>query len=100
MSPEQLSGAKVDGRSDLFSLGVVLFELLTGSKPFEADSMATLMFQIANQPHQSPTNFRPDLPPSILAIIDHALTKDVTQRYQRGNEMAQDLRACNQGIPG
>lgn len=100
MSPEQLSGAKVDGRSDLFSLGVVLFELLTGSKPFEADSMATLMFQIANQPHQSPTNFRPDLPPSILAIIDRALTKDVTQRYQRGNEMAQDLRACNQGIPG
>jgi serine/threonine-protein kinase len=99
MSPEQLSGAKVDGRSDLFSLGVVLFELLTGSKPFEADSMATLMFQIANQPHQSPTNFRPDLPPAILAIIDRALTKDVTLRYQRGNEMAQELRACLPSIP-
>jgi serine/threonine-protein kinase len=98
MSPEQLAGTKVDGRSDLFSLGVVLFEMLTGEKPFQADSVATLMFQIANQPHQSPTKVRPDLPPGCQAIIDKALQKDTTQRYQRGQEMAQDLRACLQQL--
>lgn len=98
MSPEQLAGAKVDGRSDLFSLGVVLFELLTGAKPFQADSVATLLFQIANQPHQPPATIRPDLPASCQAVIDRALQKDVTLRYQRGSEMAQDLREGFQGV--
>ncbi|MDE3226120.1 MAG: serine/threonine protein kinase [Nitrospirota bacterium] len=97
MSPEQLAGGKVDGRSDSFSLGVVLFELLTGEKPFQDDSIATLLFQIANQPHQSPTKIRPDLPASFQAVIDRALQKDVRVRYQRGNEMAQDLQGCLQG---
>lgn len=98
MSPEQLAGIKVDGRSDLFSLGVVLFELLTGEKPFQADSVATLLFQIANQPHQSPAKIRPDLPVACRAVIDRALQKDVTLRYQRGSEMAEDLRGCLQGL--
>lgn len=99
MSPEQLAGHKVDGRSDLFSLGVVLFELLTGEKPFQAESVATLMFQIANQPHQSPVKVRPDLPAGCEAVVDRALQKPVEQRYQRGAEMAQDLRACLKGQP-
>ncbi len=65
---------------------------------FQADSVATLLFQIANQPHQSPTKIRPDLPASCQAVIDRALQKDVALRYQRGSEMARDLRGCLQGV--
>jgi serine/threonine-protein kinase len=99
MSPEQLSGVKVDGRSDIFSLGVVLFEMLTGERPFQGDSVATLMYTIANQPHPSPFDLRPDLPKTLGPIIDRALAKDVTKRYQRGLEMAQDLRTIIQSLP-
>ena len=94
MSPEQLSGKKVDGRSDLFSLGVTLYQLLTGTLPFTADSMATLMFKIANEPHPAAQSARPDLPAPLNAVIDKALHKDLNQRYQRGSEMAADLRAA------
>jgi CHASE2 domain-containing sensor protein/predicted Ser/Thr protein kinase len=94
MSPEQLSGKKVDGRSDIFSLGVTLYQLLTGSLPFTADSMATLMFKIANEPHPSAATLRPDLPGPLGTVIDKALHKDVAQRYQRGSEFATDLRAA------
>ena len=93
MSPEQLAGKKVDGRSDLFSLGVTLYQMLTGSLPFTADSMATLMFKIANEPHPPIRTLRPDLPEGIDAVIDRALAKDVTQRFQTGAEMAQAIRS-------
>ncbi|MES2491085.1 MAG: serine/threonine-protein kinase [Pseudomonadota bacterium] len=93
MSPEQLSGKKVDGRSDLFSLGVTLFQLLTGSLPFKADSMATLMFKIANEQHTNVCTVRPDLPPQIDAVINRALQKTAEARYSNGGEMARDLRA-------
>ncbi|MBI2382611.1 MAG: CHASE2 domain-containing protein [Gammaproteobacteria bacterium] len=93
MSPEQLSGKKVDGRSDLFSLGVTLYQLLTGALPFQADSMATLMFKIANEPHPKPSVIRPDLPKEVDGIVDKALAKDFNQRYQRGGDFARDLRA-------
>ncbi|MGH8460978.1 MAG: CHASE2 domain-containing serine/threonine-protein kinase [Stenotrophobium sp.] len=92
MSPEQLSGKRVDGRSDLFSLGVTLYQLMTGSLPFQADSMATLMFKIANEPHADAIVIRPDLPPQVSTIIDRALQKDPEKRYQRGSEMSADLR--------
>jgi len=92
MSPEQLSGKRVDGRSDLFSLGVTLFQLLTGSLPFHADSMATLMFKIANEPYTPPRSVRADLPPAIDAIIERALQKNPDTRYATGREFAQDLR--------
>jgi CHASE2 domain-containing sensor protein/predicted Ser/Thr protein kinase len=94
MSPEQLSGKKVDGRSDLFSLGVTLYQLLTGTLPFTADSMATLMFKIANEPHPSAAGARPDLPAPLCAVIDRALEKDLAKRYARGSEMSADLRAA------
>jgi len=94
MSPEQLSGRKVDGRSDLFSLGVMLFQLCTGQLPFKADSMASLMYKIANDAHPSPMEVRPDLPPCLTSIIDKALAKLANERYSRGAEMARNLRAC------
>ena len=93
MSPEQLSGKRVDGRSDLFSLGVMLFQMLTGQLPFKGDSMATLMFMIANEPHPNILEVRADLPPVLKDIVDRALHKDVDARYQTGAEMEKDLRA-------
>lgn len=94
MSPEQIAGRKVDGRSDLFSLGVMLYQLVTGHLPFEADSMATLMYKIANELHPDPGVFDPDLPECVAHIIDRALAKEPDGRYPTGSEMAHDLRAC------
>ena len=93
MSPEQLAGSKVDGRADLFSLGVTLYEMLTGEKPFTGESVATLMFRIANTPHQNIMTLRADLPPGTEEIINTALQKTPDERYQRGQQMAADLRA-------
>ncbi len=95
MSPEQLSGSTVDGRSDLFSLGVVLFELLTGEKPFQGESIATLMFKIAHKPHQSASKIRQDLPQYCRTIINRALQKDPAKRYQSGAELATALSASH-----
>ncbi|MBX3647283.1 MAG: CHASE2 domain-containing protein [Rhodocyclaceae bacterium] len=94
MSPEQLAGKKIDGRSDLFSLGVMLFQMVSGKLPFEGDSMAQLMFKIANEPHPHVRDFNPQVPECLAAIIDKALAKDNVQRYQTGAELAADLRAC------
>lgn len=96
MSPEQLEGRSLDGRSDLFALGVSLYQLLTGQLPFRADSMPRLMQKIATEPH-SPINLvRPDLPPCIVGIVDKVLAKSPEDRYQNGAELAAALRACAQ----
>ena len=94
MSPEQLAGKKVDGRSDLFSLGVMLYQMLTGRLPFSGESMATLMYKIANEPHQDPLEIRPELPRQVKAIINKALQKLPNERYTRGAQMMKDLKAC------
>lgn len=94
MSPEQLAGKRVDGRSDLFSLGVMLFQLITGKLPFRAESMATLMYKIANEAHPPIKNLRPDVPDCVDTIINKALQKDRSKRYQTGAEIAKDIRNC------
>jgi tRNA A-37 threonylcarbamoyl transferase component Bud32 len=94
MSPEQLAGKKVDGRSDLFSLGVTMYQLCTGQLPFKGESMASLMFKIANESPQNVLELRPDLPPCLAAILQKILVKKVAERYQTGGELATDLRAC------
>ncbi len=99
MSPEQLAGKKIDGRSDLFSLGVTLYQLCCGQLPFSGDSMAQLMFKIANEPHIDIRSVAPDLPGAVLAIVNQALDKDINKRYQRGAEMAAALRTCALEIP-
>jgi len=96
MSPEQLAGKKVDGRSDLFSLGVMLFQLVTGRLPFQGDSMATLMYKIANENHPAADSIRPDLPRCVSIVINRALAKDREKRYQTGAQMASDIRKCAQ----
>jgi len=97
MSPEQLSGKKVDGRSDLFSLAVSLYQLLCGALPFVGDSMAQLMFKIANEAATDILSVRPDLPPALAAFLEKAMAKDADQRYQTGDEFAAALRAAYAG---
>ena len=99
MSPEQVAGKKVDGRADLFSLTVALYEFLTGEKPFKGgDGIGTLLFQIANDPHPDPIAVNPRLPPCVKTIIDKGLAKNPDQRYARGSELAAALRACSAAL--
>ena len=91
MSPEQFSGQKVDGRSDIFSLGTTMFQLLTGTLPFYAESPALLMSQIMNFPHPNPRAINPRVIPAIVAIVDRTLEKDRENRYQTAKDLARDL---------
>ena len=100
MSPEQLAGRKIEGHSDLFSLGVSLYQLACGKLPFEGDSMAQLMYRIANEPHTDILTIRADLPPCLAAIINRSLAKQVEDRYASGTEMAEALRQCAAGLQG
>jgi len=99
MSPEQLEGRTVTGRSDLFSLGVSLFQLLTGQLPFSADSMTGLMQQIAEAPHPPLRAFRPDLPACVESVVDRALAKNPESRFDTGAQMAAALEDCRVRIP-
>ncbi len=97
MSPEQLADAEIDGQSDLFALGVMLFHLLTGELPFRGESIAMLMYLIANEPHRDIFQLRPDLVqpfPALAAIIDKALEKEPVDRFKNGFEMAESLKQC------
>ena len=94
MSPEQLAGKRVDGRSDLFSLGVTMYQLLTGELPFVGESLASLMYKIANEKHPDIRMFNPELPTCVAKIINKALHKDIDRRFQSGAQMMSALKRC------
>ena len=99
MSPEQMSGQRVDGRADLYSLGVMLFQMLTGQLPHRAESMAKLMYRIANEPAPDLRSVRPDLPESLARVVGQALSKRPEARQADGRQMATELRAVAAELP-
>ena len=96
MAPEQLSGEGVDGRSDLFSLGVILYAMVTGHSPFQGDSATTVSFKVANREPVAASAFDLNLPPELDEVISRAMAKDPQQRYQSGADFADDLRQLQQ----
>ena len=97
MSPEQLAGKKIQGASDLFSLAVSLYQMLCGKLPFEGESMAQLMFKIANEPPADILSIRPDVPPGLAAFLQRALEKNPEARFGSGQEFASALRTAFAG---
>jgi serine/threonine-protein kinase len=93
MSPEQVAGKPVDGRTDIYSLGLVLFELLTGQKVYQAENLTALLYKIVHEPPPALTIVRADLSPDLQPIFDRVLHKDPVHRYYRAREFAQALRA-------
>ena len=101
MAPEQLSGEGSDGRSDLFSLGVILYAMVTGHSAFQGSSATTVCFKVANREPVAASAFDLTLPPQLDAVISRAIAKNPDERYQRGAEFAEDLRFLQQNYkPG
>lgn len=99
MSPEQFMGNPVDGRSDLFSCGVILYQLLTGEKPFTGESTTTIMYKVLREEPVPPSQLNLSLAPELDAVVRKALAKAPAQRFQTGHEFAQALRAAIAGQP-
>ncbi|HET7775864.1 MAG TPA: serine/threonine-protein kinase, partial [Azospira sp.] len=101
MAPEQIMGHPVDGRADIFSLGVVLYQWLTGVAPFDGETVTTIMYRVINEGPALPTRVMPEVPPGFEAILARALAKSPEERYQTASEMAADLRRYAElGSPG
>ena len=98
MAPEQLSGEPADGRSDLFSLGVLLYAMVTGHSAFHGNSATTVCFKVVNREPVPASAFDLGLPPELDAVISRAMAKDPAQRYQSGADLARDLRELRQAL--
>src|SRR5271170_2699500 len=92
MSPEQVKGRPVDGRTDIFSLGVVLYEMLTGEKPFPGQSITTVIYKIVNEDPIPPRQLNPSVHPGLNDIVMRALAKEPEERYQSCREFQEDLK--------
>ncbi|MDR0716837.1 MAG: protein kinase [Azoarcus sp.] len=91
MSPQQVREMPIDHRSDIYSLGVVMYQLLTGHLPFETDNNYTLIYRIANEPPPPLIGYRPEIPEALDAIVRRAMEKDIDRRYQSWIEFSHDL---------
>jgi len=98
MSPEQISGMKVDGRSDIFSLGIVFYQLLTGELPFGGENLAAIMYQITTVDPEPPTKHNPKIYKAAVAILNRALEKSLESRYQDAKQMGDHLRLLAQKL--
>jgi len=99
MSPEQVTGARPDARSDIFSLGVVLYEILTGASPFTGESIHSIMYQIIHFQPPPPSRINRQVPEMLDLIVTKALAKKLDERYANAKELANDLRLCKDFIP-
>jgi len=99
MSPEQVMGKLTDQRSDIFSLGVMLYEMLTGQAPFTGENVNAIMYQTLNAIPPSPSSINPAVPDMLNFIVAKALAKDLENRYQNARDLANDLRACRGTVP-
>ena len=100
MSPEQVRGIKADARSDVFALGCVFYELLSGHKPFDAESMHGVLFKVMQEEPAPLVEFAPDLPPVLAQVVERTLAKDPAERFQNAGELLAALRQTRLAVAG